>query len=929
MVSSGSAAELAQATGRVWSFSEREFDESRLELKVNGKAVELELKPLEVLIQLLQHAGEVVTKDQLLDAVWPGLSVVDSSLATAVHKLRKALGDADSAIVVTVPRVGYRLASAAQSHAGRTAPFPKELSVSAGQPVPGREHWRLVRSLDASANSEVWLAEHPKSHGLRVFKFVSNAARLKSLKREVTVFRFLRESLGERADFVRIFEWNFYTQPYFLESEYGGPNLAEWAETRGGLTNIPLDRRVRMVARIAETVAAAHGVGVLHKDLKPANVLVTPGADGAGQIKLADFGSASLLEPSRLRELGITNLGLTQTGLPQSPSLTGTLMYLAPEILSGKSPTALADVYALGVILYQAVSGDFRKPLAPGWESDVTDPLLREDIATAVCGEPARRLPSPAELARRLHTLEQRRIELHRLNEARLQQQIADRRRTEARALRPSLLVASLALLVALAAGLGLYRKASSPNSPAGAARLASLAVLPLANMSDDSEQDYFADGMTEALITDLSKIRSLKVISRTSAMQYKKAKKPLPQIARELNVDAILEGAVLRSGDRVRVTAQLIRADTNELIWAESYERDLQDVLNLQRELARQISREIKVTVQPSEEKQLASSTTVNPQAHELYLKGRFFWNRRTREDLSRALDYFRQATEIDPGYAPAYAGLADTYDELVGFGDIAPAAGLPKAKAAAMRAIELDESLAEAHAALAYGDAADWNWAGADKEFKRALELNPGYAVALYQYGFILSMWGRQDEATALTEKALELDPLSQIALLRAGRVQLHARRYEKAIQQFERILELKPDDQLGLYGLGLAYEAAGKFDKAIFYFQKRDPRQDLQQGFDLAVAYAGAGRKADARRKLSAELQRLTQEKLYIRPASVAEVYVSLGDRDEAMRWLERAYRDHDAWLALLKVWPRFDPLRSDPRFQDLLRRLNFPP
>ena len=464
---------------------------------------------------------------------------------------------------------------------------------------------------------------------------------------------------------------------------------------------------------------------------------------------------------------------------------------------------------------------------------------------------------------------------------------------------------------------------------PAVAISEKSIAVLPFENLSSDKENAYFAEGIQDEILTRLSKIAALKVISRTSTQKYKSAPDNLREVGSQLGVANILEGSVQKIANAAHINVQLIRTATDEHIWAESYEQDLRDVLNLQRELAWQISREIKVTLQPSEEKQLATSTTVNPQAHELYLKGRFFWNRRTREDLFKAADHFRQATEIDPSYAQAYAGLADAYDELVGFGDVAPTAGLPKAKTAALRAIELDESLAEAHTALAYENAADWNWAGAEKEFQRALELNPGYAVALYQYGFVLSTWGRQDEAIALTEKALELDPLSQIALYRAGRVYFNVRQYEKAIQRFERILELNPNDYLALYGLGLTYEAEGRFEKAISYFQKRDPSHDLELGFDLAVAYAAAGRKADARRKLMTEMQRLTQEKLYIRPGCVAEVYASLGDKDEAMRWLERAYRGRDAWLALLKVQPRFDPLRSDPRFQDLLRRMNFPP
>ncbi|MGH9644050.1 MAG: protein kinase domain-containing protein [Terriglobales bacterium] len=407
----GSQIDAAVSSGRLWSFAGREFDESRLELRVDGEIVELELKPLEILLQLLLHAGDVVTKDQLLNAVWPGLTVVEGSLTTAVYKLRHALADQDSTIVVAVPRVGYRLAASVHSQAGRVSAFPADMTLNAGSPVPGREHWRFVRPLEVSPSSEVWLAEHPKTHEVRVFKFATNAARLKALRREVTVFRFLRESLGERPEFVRVLEWNFDTHPYFVESEFGGPNLAQWSENKGGLANIPLQSRLVMLATVAQAVAVAHRAGVLHKDLKPANVLVASVAEGKQQIKIVDFGSASLTEPSRLKDLGITNLGFTQTTGSATPSLTGTLMYLAPEVFCGQPPSASADVYALGVMLYQFVMGDFRKPLSSGWESWVPDPLVREDIAQAVCGDPAQRLVGPAELANRLLNLDRRRLE--------------------------------------------------------------------------------------------------------------------------------------------------------------------------------------------------------------------------------------------------------------------------------------------------------------------------------------------------------------------------------------------------------------------------------------------------------------------------------------------------------------------------------------
>ncbi len=441
------ARELPELSGCLWSFAGRTFVESRLELRVGDQPVELELKPLEVLLYLLRHAGEVVTKNELLDAVWPGLNVVEGSLSTAVYKLRKALGDADSSIVVTVPRVGYRLAATAHAEASLPSSSPAHLLLAAGSPVPGREQWLLLRPLDISAASEVWLAEHPKTHELRVFKFVSQLARLRTLKREVTVFRFLRESLQDRRYLVQILEWNFEAEPYFLESEYGGPNLAEWAEGQGGLAAIPLERRLHVLAEISRAVSGVHAVGVLHKDLKPANVLVTRLADGADQIKIADFGSALLLEPSRLEELGITRLGLTQTAALESSSFSGTLLYLAPEVFSGKAATAQSDVYALGVMLYQMVVGDFRKPLSPGWEEEVADPLLREDIAAAVCGDPARRLRSPAELAQRLENLEARRAERNRRESERQQQELAERKRTEARVRRPWIAFACVLVL--------------------------------------------------------------------------------------------------------------------------------------------------------------------------------------------------------------------------------------------------------------------------------------------------------------------------------------------------------------------------------------------------------------------------------------------------------------------------------------------------
>jgi len=456
----GSLGEVEETSGRLWRFADYEFDELRRELRVRGKAADLESKPLDILLQLLLHAGEVVTKEELLETVWPDVMVVDGSLATAVSKLRKAMGDEDHPAIVTVPRVGYRLAVPVYCKTVAAAAGP-ELGFRAGDPVPGREQWRLSRALEVSGSSEVWLGENPKTREQRVFKFAADGVRLKGLKREITISRFLRESLGDRPEFVRILEWNFKTSPFFLESEYAGPNLAEWAEAQGGLIKVSLDARLHLLIDVAQALSAAHSIGVLHKDLKPANILVVPGASGGWQIKIADFGSASLFDPSRLHALGITNLGFTQTAALETGSLSGTLMYLAPEVLAGQSPSASADVYALGVMLYQLIVGDCRKPLAPGWEAEIQDPLLREDIADAACGDPAKRLSSAAELAERLLTLDRRRVKRDELENATQRAQIAERKLAEARARRPWVVFAVIALVVGLGLSLTLYRKAA------------------------------------------------------------------------------------------------------------------------------------------------------------------------------------------------------------------------------------------------------------------------------------------------------------------------------------------------------------------------------------------------------------------------------------------------------------------------------------
>jgi TolB-like protein/tetratricopeptide (TPR) repeat protein len=456
-----------------------------------------------------------------------------------------------------------------------------------------------------------------------------------------------------------------------------------------------------------------------------------------------------------------------------------------------------------------------------------------------------------------------------------------------------------------------------------------------LENLSHDPEQEYFADGMTDELIATLAKVGALKVISRTSAMQYKGAKKPLPEIARELNVDAVVEGTVLRFGDRVRITAELVHAPTDRHLWAETYESDLRDVLVLQSGVARAIASEIQVKVTPQEQARLASARPVNPQAHEALLKARFYWSTAiTEEERRKIFGYARQATEIDPAYASAYGLLAYLYVHYGIVGNLPLTEAYPKAKAAAFKALESDEDLAEAHMALAMvKHFYEYDWSGAEREFRRALELNPSSAFAISSYGDFLANLGRSDEAIAACKRAIELDPLTPYTSYQLSFVYFQSRRYDDALRQYRKVQELARNYALSGWDVAL-YTMKGMYPQAIaacqeltrtHYETHYDPAAQLTRV--CAVAYARAGRKAEAL-KLIEEMKRAWQQ-AGTDPVWIGIAYGDLGDKDQAFEWLEKAYELRSPHLGSLKASPFYDSLRSDPRFPALLRRMNFPP
>lgn len=485
-----------------------------------------------------------------------------------------------------------------------------------------------------------------------------------------------------------------------------------------------------------------------------------------------------------------------------------------------------------------------------------------------------------------------------------------------------------LASLGALLVVLYFAKTASNFLLRPGVQPIHSIAVLPFDNFSGDPEQQYFADGMTEALTAELGQIRSLRVPSRTSVMLYKRVNKPLREIARELDVDALVEGSVTRSGDHVGVTVQLLDGPRDQHLWGGSYERDFRDVPVLQHELARSIAEELKISLTPQEQQHLKNARPVNPDAYSAYLLGRYSWYKRTNEGFQKSIQYYGQAIAADPSYAPAYAGLADAY-ALLGSSPndaLPPKEAMPKAKAAALKALQLDEGLAEAHASLAYVSMVyEWNWTTAEKEFQRAIEINPHSAGAHEWYAQLLAARGREDEALSEVKKARDADPLLVLMHAAVAEVLYYSRRYDEVIAQCQQTLELDPGYALAHLHLGRAYTAKGKYPEAILEYQKAQASLGETPAIVMAIGYANAraGNRSAARKALE-ELKAQSKQR-YVSALYFGAIYTGLGDSDVGISWLEKAYQEHSDYLIYLNVDSMADSLRSSPRFQALVRKM----
>jgi len=615
---------------------------------------------------------------------------------------------------------------------------------------------------------------------------------------------------------------------------------------------------------------------------------------------------------------------------PQSTSpglVVGTAHYMSPEQARGQNVDHRTDIFSLGVMLYEMLAG--RRPFDGATRSDVMAAILTKEP------EPIEELISEAgpKIAQAVIRClaKEREGRFQTVGELAAQLQAATGRseqsapRLTGRRSRPVWIAATLLLLMIAVV---VYWKLAPKGAPDPQIR--SLAVLPLENLSGDPAQEYIADGMTDALIGDLSMIGALRVISRTSAMRYKGAKKSLPQIASELGVDAVVEGSVQRFGDRVSVRAQLVHAATERHLWGARYERDLGDVLWLQSEVAQAIAREIRTKITHAERTRLAYKPAVNRKALDEYLKGQYYRNKLTEDHLLKAIEYFQSAISVDPTYAPAYAGLAECYGLLgsVTVGAMPPHEARRRAEEAAGKALEYDRELVEARIVMGYVKMYDWDWAAAEQEFKRAIELNPNNANAHTYYSRYLTSIGRVDEAVAEMDRAQELDPLSLAISAQRGFVLEMARRYDDVIEGLSRVIAQDPNHYQAHMIMGRAYAAKGRLEEAIVTLERAtvlSKRSSGALGF-LGMAYGLAGRKDEARKVLHELLKQ--NRRGYVPPVAVANVYTGLGARDQAFDWLEKAYQERSYYLAYLKVSPAADPLRTDPRFDDLLQRIGLP-
>lgn len=768
-------------------------------------------------------------------------------------------------------------------------------------------HYRVVEKLGAGGMGEVFLA-HDEHLGhdvaLKVLPPETN-------DRDRHLFRKEAHALSKlnHPNIVTVLDFDSQQDLDFLVMEYvAGESLDQKARR----ATLPESEIVRIAVQLAEGLAAAHEHGVIHHDLKPRNLRLTKD----GRLKILDFGLArSTVSLSQLASTA------SYDGLPDC---SGTLPYMASEQLLGQATDARTDIYSAGAVLYELCAGHppFEQNVLPALIDDILhkspvplsrlrsgiSPQLESIILTCLEKDPEKRYQSAKELARELKKLDA------------YQPATVLPERMAAKYV--SVIAACLVVLLLIAFGIYTHER---PNAIRAGPRVESLAVLPFENLSGDPQQEYLADGLTDFLITDLGQMHIVpRIISRTSVMRYKTERVPLNEVARQLKVDAVIEGGVTRANDAVQVTVRLVSASDDSQLWSHSYESAFRDLLTLRHQLALAIAREIRFSVKPRDHAEFAASHSVEPAAQDAYLKGKYL-RFGTAEQRARSRQYFEQAVKIDPNYAAAYAGLADSYWNDIGL----PAREtMPKAREYALQAIALDDGLAAAHTALAtvrfYGD---WNWNAADREYQRALELNPNDAESHRMYSVFLAAMGRADQALPQILAAQELDPLNTDNNTTAGWDLYCARRYDQALEQCRTAAELAPNNASSHSCLSYAYLGKGQNQQAVEEAKKAWilSNKEILWTVLLGRTYAMAGNKIESQLIVTELLKQ--SRKTYVPPYFIASLYASLGEEENALHWLDKAYSERDLYVTMIGVDPALDGLRSNARFRRLLKWLGF--